>query len=234
MLKSAPFILTWALVFSAALAAYSGARWHTENVTADSVLCRVLSEEGASEREAMILLPVFASAADELYAEYNTAQPLTFSLTAACGGWIFHSLTGRSAETAALFIPDREEFIFQRPSALSRKGILEKTVRHELMHSIFHFAKGKDPRPFNALQSADEETFCTAVYPVGEHDISSGRRKCAEYGGDDEKIRQYLAAALFSKNAEERKIAAACAYVRGKDLLARYGRKEFFRRAAAL
>ena len=221
-------IITLACVFSAV----SAPNHRIEAGNLDGIEYRIVSRAGGCRSEAEILHPVFIAAREELFNEYGVTMPLQQRVTIACGADIFRELTGLPASTAALCIPEREEIVFQRASALKKKGILSRVVRHELLHDAVALTRTRAGISAEKARESFwiEESFCTAASPGGSYDSAKGR-KILNRIGDEKKIKKYLDQFLRSGNEKERGDAYAAAFVYGSDLIAGKGRMKAFRLA---
>jgi len=119
-------------------------------------------------------------------------------------------------------LPDSDQFVFQNPASLSRKGILDEALHHELLHSAIHAARRAKNLDGNAPLWL-EESFCTASYPVGNYDLSIGQDLLKKFAGDEGAISRFLAKALVSSSYNERRKGYALAFVYGKKLIEEQG-----------
>lgn len=198
----------------------------------DGIEYRVIADKAADRAEAEILHPVFISVREEIFNQYGLTIPARQTVTIACGAHVFRDLTGQNAMTAAVCFPERDEMVFQRITALRTKGILEQTVRHEILHYAVALARvragisGKKAKDLYWL----EESFCTGQAPAGLYDAAGGRKKIRELGSM-KKIKKYLDQFLRSENERERSGAYAAALVLGSDLASAKGKMKAFRLA---
>jgi len=159
---------------------------------------------------------------DILSARFGVKRKDDMSVVVCCGGWIFSHMTGLDAGTAGVFDPRSETFYFQDPSALSAKGILAGTVRHECMHYIIHCARnGRNGNDNRWL----EESFCLALFPVAVYPDAvppAGLTGIAEF-------RDYLNRNLESGEKGARRQAYALAYMWGCHIIRNMGECVIFR-----
>jgi hypothetical protein len=214
------------------LPAISASKHYIESGNLDGIEYRIASHSGGCRSEAEILHEVYLTARDELFNEYGIILPVQQRVTIACGADIFRDLTGLTALTAAVCIPERDEIVFQRASALKKKGILESIVRHELLH--YAAALTRMRAGISAEKTREnfwiEESFCTAAAPGGSYNTVKGREILSRLG-DEKKIKKYLDQFLRSGNEKERGDAYAAAFVYGSDLILKKGRMKAFRLA---
>ena len=224
-MKTAAAVL---MIFSSA--AVSARSVESGNI--DGIEYRIVSDKAGNRQEAEILHPVFVSIREEIFNEYGLKIPVRQSITIACGAHLFRQLAGQNAMTAALCFPERDEIVFQRVSALKRKGILEQTVRHELLHYAVALARVR--AGISKQKAVDlywlEEAFCTSQSPAGFYDAAKGRKAIKELGSM-KKIKKYLDQFLRSENERERSGAYAAALVLGSDLSSAKGKMKAFRLA---
>jgi len=217
-----------------ACSAVNAAGMVTESADIDGIRYTVISDRKGSVKETEILHPVFSAAAEQIYAEYNVKRPPFFDVTIICGAGLFKTYTGCGEHTAGLFIAERNVFVFQRPSALNKKGILDNTVRHELLHSAVYNAMSDQMRTLHPRgDESINEAFCTALYPAGSYNPASGAKAIAECG-DEQKIKKYLADAYRSENKQIINKAADAAYFWGLQLIKKHGKRQTFNKAAML
>lgn len=203
-----------------------------ESGNIDGIEYRIIADKAGNREEAEILHPVFISIREEIFNEYGLKIPVRQIITIACGAHMFKSITGQGAAAAAVSYPERDEIVFQRISALKKKGILEQTVRHELLHYAVALARVRAGISKQKAQDLYwlEESFCTAQSPAGLYDAGKGRRILHDLGSS-KKIKKYLDQFLRSENEREREKAYAAALVMGTDLAAEKGKMKVFRLA---
>lgn len=223
-------IMTGLLILLSSISASSARSVESGNI--DGIEYRVAADKAGNRAEAEILHPVLVSIREEIFNEYGLKIPVRQSITIACGAHLFREFTGQNAKTAAVCFPERDEIVFQRISALKRKGILEQTVRHELLHyavALSRVKAGISEKKAKELYWL-EESFCTAQSPAGLYDAAQGRKTIKELGSL-KKIKKYLDQFLRSENERERSGAYAAALVLGSDLTAAKGKMKAFRLA---
>ena len=203
-----------------------------ESGNIDGIEYRIIADKAGNGAEAEILHPVFISMREEVFNEYGLTIPLRQTVTIACGAHLFREATGQSAVTAAVCFPERDEIVFQRVSALKRKGILEQTVRHEILHYAVTLARVRAGIPQKRAKELYwlEEAVCTSQSPAGLYDAAKGRKTIKELGSM-KKIKNYLDQFLRSENERERSGAYAAALVLGADLSSAKGKMKAFRLA---
>lgn len=203
-----------------------------ETGNADGVEYRVVSVEGGQKKEIDLFHQLFVAYRETIFNEYDLAVPVQQRIRILCGAAVFHDLTGLFAKNAGVYLPDRCEFVFQRPSALKQKGILDIVIRHELLHCAIALMREKAGIGSEKAKSLYylEESFCTAVYPAGDYDTAKGRKILSGLG-DPKKIKNYLDQNMRSGKERELSEAYAAAFVYGSDLIAKYGKTEVFRQA---
>ncbi len=187
--------------------------------------------DGKVDREQVLRFDsLFCNAADEVYGRFNTRAPSLFHVSICYGAWIFKSLTGYDSTTAGVYLPDRGDFVFQRPEALASKKIFAAVLRHEILHSACARARelnGIDPEKARAKMWL-EEALCTAVYPAGEYSWSRG--KALREGKDEHTVRAFIENGMASKNVSVRRDAYALAFVYGSERIKVEGEAAFFAR----
>ena len=170
----------------------------------------------------------FTAAANEIFNRFNLKTPEKFRVTICYGAWIFKQLTHLDEQTAGVYLPERGEFVFQRAAALSRSGIFETTLRHELCHAAI--ARARDDNGISADTARAhfymEESFCTALYPAGDYSLARGRTLVAKLG--ETGVRTFLEKGLSSADRSIRRDAYAVAYAYGLDLIRKYGEMKVF------
>lgn len=161
----------------------------------------------------------FASQAEEVFSKIGVKIPEQFRVTICIGAWVFKKETGLDEHTAGLYYPSRKIFVFQNPKALEKRGILLKTIRHELCHSAFDEWRLINGVEYNPKKKWLEESLCTALYPADDYSISEGESLLAEMKTGENKIAAYLSVNLSSSDYKKRRKAYSLAYAYGRRLL---------------
>lgn len=104
----------------------------------------------------------FRAARSEVFALHGEREPRSMSVALAGDARIFSKLTGRPWYVAGLYEPESRRLIFQNSAALRRRGILARTVRHELCHALIAETRGTGTRNSSAPAWL-EEGYCEAL-----------------------------------------------------------------------
>ncbi|EQA46073.1 hypothetical protein LEP1GSC050_3147 [Leptospira broomii serovar Hurstbridge str. 5399] len=81
---------------------------------------------------------------------------------------IFQAYSGQPRYSAGYCSQDRRTLYFQKPDLLDRRGILEKTIKHEICHFLLH---GRENTDSNWL----EESYCESIYPTNAEQSDSSK-----------------------------------------------------------
>lgn len=173
----------------------------------------------AFDKEIQKFHSIFRSEINKLYNEWNVKKPIRYNIFLTENAGIFGHLTGKNWQTAGVYDSEADRFYFQNPVSLTKQGILQKTIRHEICHQMLE----KNRRA--SVKSWLEEGFCEAL---------SGRRKSLHA---KETIKIYPTALKFknfiltksnSQNKKEQNLAYQAAAEYAAYLLHKLGKHAVF------
>lgn len=198
----------------------------------DEVEYRIARDAGDIRREENLaeFHELFITAAREVFARFEIRRPGSFRVSIARGAWLFRDITGMDRYTPAVFSPERMEFFFQNPEALTRRGIVSAVVYHEMLHCALHAARLERGCEAKAHASAwIEESLCAALYPVSRPDsITAVKEKPRSM----QELQLRLEKDLGSRRRETRAAAYALARVWGLHCIKSLGERRLFDIAA--
>ncbi|EQA35538.1 hypothetical protein LEP1GSC047_1651 [Leptospira inadai serovar Lyme str. 10] len=96
----------------------------------------------------------------------NVRRPKDASIFIADTPAIFQAYSGQPRYSAGFCSQNRLTLYFQRPDRLDHRGILEKTIRHEICHLLLPV---RDKIDFHWL----EESYCESIYPTNTEQSGS-------------------------------------------------------------
>jgi hypothetical protein len=190
-------------------------------IRTDTCIYTIVSDNAPDENSVESFDRQFSSQSEEIYTKMGVKCPEQFRITLCIGAWIFKKETGLDEHTAGLYYPSRKTFVFQNPKALDKRGMLLKTIRHELCHGAIDEWRQHGGIEYNPGKNWLEESLCTALYPADDYSMSEGERMFASMNNSDKKVSVYLNQKLKAADYEERRKAYSLAHAYGRYLLSK-------------
>ena len=163
-----------------------------------------------------------------MYGDHRDIPPTRYRVVLAESAAALASRTGAPWFTAGLYDPARDIFFFQNPLRLQERGILRKTVAHELCHQVVVRAQKRSKLAGREREAWLEESYCEAHTASG---VGCGRAS-AEVNRvvrEAESIID-LRRAIETKSDRASALRGLClARLWGAHLTNRYGQREIFR-----
>lgn len=168
---------------------------------------------------------IFMKSARELAARFNEKLPEKFDIVICGTPSSFSKITAREWDAAALFSGEKKIFVFQNPLYLNRRGILERVIRHEIIHALIFYGR-KEHKKTNDLFWI-EESFCEAISPsYSDEFVDSSNVRNAKTIDD---LKRLISNGTRSMKRKERISAYNAAFLWGKHLVKTSGDERLFR-----
>jgi len=102
---------------------------------------------------------IFQSQVNRLYTQHNLNMPQFFKVLIFMNSQSFRTATNLPWYVAGIYNPVDDAFLFQNPGSLDRRGVLRKTIKHEICHKICNQARPISNVDLRWL----EESYCEAL-----------------------------------------------------------------------
>ncbi|TGL60867.1 hypothetical protein [Leptospira sarikeiensis] len=129
---------------------------------------------------------------------------------------VFRKHSGQPTYSAAFYSPEKNQFFFQNPESLSKRGILDSVIQHEICHFLA-------PGSRSETSSWMQESYCESLYPTNPKPSSLDLKFPYSWEKfDEECIRD-----IKSRNETKRRILYQKIYIWGSWLLKTKGEARF-------
>ncbi|MGJ4745928.1 hypothetical protein ACQV5M_06175 [Leptospira sp. SA-E8] len=129
---------------------------------------------------------------------------------------VFRKYSGQPATLAAFYSPESNKFFFQNPESLSKRGILDTVIKHEICHFLA-------PESKSETSFWMQESYCEALYPTNPKPTSADLK----FPWSWEKFDEECIKEIHTRSGSKKKILYQKLYLWGSWLLKTKGEARF-------